>query len=105
MKHEDNDNYFCYHTIPNNIFEHLLILYNHKKYDIFNMLKFLKQYGLNLNTISINSTNQEQNYSNCFLKLISNSNIEDCISLFENEIKYLDLSQIHFYDDLLLLTL
>ena len=35
-------------------------------------------------TISINSTNQEQNYSNCFLKLISNSNnIEDCISLFE----------------------
>lgn len=106
FEHEDNDNYFCYHTIPNNIFEHLLILYNHKKYDIFNMLKFLKQYGLNLNTISINSTNQEQNYSNCFLKLISNSNnIEDCISLFQNEIKYLDLSQIHFYDDLLLLNI
>lgn len=103
---EDNDNYFLYQTIPNNIFNHLLILYNNTKYDIFSIMKFLKNYGLNLNKISINARNKKQNYSNCFFALISESNnIEGCISLFQNEIKYLDFSKIHFYDDLLILNI
>lgn len=89
-----------------NIFQHLLTLYNHKKYDIFSMLKFIKRHGLSLKQMFLNSKNDSTVYSNDLFRLIILSNkIKECFSLFYDEIEYIDCSKINNYNESLLFTI
>jgi len=100
-----------------NIFKHLHSLHqNNKKgfflsketnnFDIFSMLKFLKNHGLSLKQMFLNSKNDCTIYSNNFLQLIELSDkIKECVSLFYNEIEYIDLSRIENYNDTLILSI
>lgn len=100
-----------------NIFQHLHSLYNNnkkgvflsnttKKYDIFSILKFLKTNGLSLKQMFLNSKNDSTIYSKHFFNLIELSyKIEECISLFYDEIEYLDFERIENYNDTLILNI